>query len=142
MFFRNRIYGNRVLECAVGLITQDLGKDDGQEAAEAFLAFTRRAMKAKELDFKPLISHLRKSNYTVRESAVVIIDGTISQIKEAEKMPHLSQSEIDLMRNIVCSLEKVVDNFMRTSPGKFLPRNGRFAEAAQRSGFDRFVSTR
>jgi len=141
MFFQNRLYGNKVLMRAPELIAQELGEEDAEEAIQAFATFTRGAMRAKSLNLRHLARHLRKSGYSHDAAAVVVIDGTITQMKEAQNMPTLTQTEHAFMGKLIESLERVVDGYMRGDlrrREKFLPRNGRFAEAAHSSGFDKY----
>ncbi len=70
------------------------------------------------------------------DAALYLLDCALCSIKTI-----VDGSDDAGILQIVKGLEETVDARMIREPGKYLPRNGRFAEAASQVGLDKFFRT-
>jgi hypothetical protein len=84
------------------------------------------------LDLKAIFKQYRKIGFSVDDAAISLIDGTVSALKEASKRHDTKEAG-----RPIALLEALIDSAVRL-PTKLLPRNGKFANAAEKSGFAKF----
>ena len=137
-FIKNRIYETKILMRTEELCLRILGKDDGGYAMDIF---TMAMKKLKHLgNLSTLMSLYRRSGQSIDESALCLLDGAVTQIKQVVREKQLSADITESLNKGTDFLEKVIDRIMYESPGKFLPRNGHFAQAAKQTGLDKFFT--
>jgi hypothetical protein len=81
---------------------------------------------------KAIFKQYRKIGFSVDEAAISVIDGTVSALKEAAK-----RHDAEEAGRPIALLEALIDSAVRL-PTRILPRNGKFADAAEKSGFSKF----
>ncbi len=142
-FFKNRIFRGKVLLRIEELCLNILGKDDGEYAMALFAMQTRNLVEWGKLNMSAIMAEYRRSRHSIDEAAVLFIDGTVTQLKQTRDGKDLLAEDIDSLNRGITLLEKVVDKAIFQSMGKIgiLPRNGKFAQSAEKHGLDQFFTS-
>lgn len=141
-YLKNRIYRNKVLKRIEELCLDVLGKEDGGFAMGLFAMQTRYLVEQGKLDVSGVIAAYRRARQSIDESAISFIDGTITQLKQTRDINELDVDDRDSLSKGIMLLEKVIDKSMLKSGGKIgiLPRNGQFAQNAEKIGLSEFFT--
>jgi hypothetical protein len=134
VFFSSRVYGNRAIFRVEKLVGEFLKDEDFRTCMEVFATVNSTLSEEKALDVKAIFRTYRKSGLSIDDAALSFLDGTITTLKKlaARRPSPESDRAISLM-------ESVVDGVMFKRPGRILPRNGRFAKAAEAAGLAAFL---
>lgn len=84
-----------------------------------------------------------KNGLSVQESALSLIDGTVTNINAALGAANTVTAEnqdyeTGSLKELKTDLEKIIDYEMRQNPGRIIPKNGTFGKAAAAVGLNRF----
>ena len=141
-YLKNRIYRNKVLKRIEELCLDVLGKEDGGFAMGLFAMQTRYLVEQGKLDVSGVIAAYRRARQSIDESAISFIDGTITQLKQTRDINELDVDDRDSLSKGIMLLENVIDKSMLKSGGKIgiLPRNGQFAQNAEKIGLSEFFT--
>jgi len=132
----NTDYAKGVIERAHSLIESTLGEDRAQQGKVFFKTMLEKEIEVGRLT-PEIFNHLRGTSNSLDDAAIALIDGLITSIKNIFKATKRENPFFGQM----LMLEDVIDNYIRKSPPNFLPRNGRFAEQAEKVGLDKFFKT-
>lgn len=120
---------------------ESIGSDKGPVAAMTAIETTKYLEEKGAFSIDELLDIYERSRLSHRDIALSFIDGAASHLKNPFGMSQerLSFDQKKLLNENLMLLEAVIDAVMRKNPGKILPRNGRFAEAAEKAGMDKWT---
>jgi hypothetical protein len=138
MFFRQRRYNSDVTNEVNALMKAHLGADVGSELASAVFFFAFEQEKSGTFNVENMMKSYRKSGLSTEEAAVSLIDGGVTFLKAARDLALREGREVpQMIENYINKSELVIDCWMK-SPRRIMPRNGKFAQTAARTGLDKY----
>lgn len=131
--FKRRAFGNEVITGVEKLLVSTLGREKGGECAVVFAETNRHFIANGDLNLNKLWDRYMDAGIPVDDCSLMMLDGTVTTLKkfQIDGGPEELKGFINLM-------EQAIDHRMKTNPGRVLPRNGGFANAAKESGLDKF----
>ena len=115
------------------LLLSTLGFDRGSECAHLFAIHLEREVDEGNLS-KEILSRFMSNGLAPNDVGLTILDHHVTVLKELSRL----RVGDDQLRSFINDFETVIDHRMKTDPGKVLPRNGCFAEAADRVGLNKW----
>ena len=115
------------------LMLSTLGYDRGSECAHLFALHLEHQVADGHLS-KEVLMRFMANDLSPKDVGLSILDECVSALKAVAAQREADSGALAF----ISDFEKVIDQRMKTDPGRILPRNGHFAEAADAVGLDKW----